>query len=426
MDDRKPHADASWYTPYLRALEITRVPESQRSWYIRWVKIFADFLVEKPLPEAVRNDVESFTSALRSMPGSEEWKIRSAYLALRLLLTAVYGKGWETTVSVARDAPSGSTVAGDLDPLRAVCRARCYSRRTEESYAQWVRRFLTFRKTLASDIPDAVAVKAFLERLVVAGMVSSSTQAQALNALVFWFKQALGKEFGDLGEFQKSKRPRFVPVVLTRAEVARLLAAMNGDTALMASLLYGSGLRLQELITLRVKDIDMERRQITVREGKGRKDRLTVLPERYRKIVVEHLERVRTLWKRDSEIGFAGTTFPPALERKYPGAPREWPWQFVFPASRLCIEPGTGRSRRHHIDESVLQKAVKAAVTRAGIAKRASCHTLRHSFATHLLESGADIRTVQELLGHSDVSTTMIYTHVLNRPGLAVRSPADG
>ena len=421
-DERKPRPDASWYTPYLRALEITRVPELQRPWYIRWVERFAEFLKEKPLPEAVGDDVEAFTTALRSTPGTEEWKIRNAYLALRLLLTAVYGKRWE----VALNAPSGNTVDGDLDPLRAVCRARCYSRRTEESYAQWVRRFLAFRKTLASDIPDAVAVRAFLEHLVIAGMVSSSTQAQALNALVFWFRQALGKEFGDLGEFQKSKRPRFVPVVLTRAEIAHLLAAMNGDTALMASLLYGSGLRLQELITLRVKDIDMERRQITVREGKGRKDRLTVLPERYRETVVRHLERVSTLWKRDSATGFSGTTFPPALERKYPAAPREWPWQFVFPASRLCIEPGTGRSRRHHIDESVLQKAVKAAVTRAGIAKRASCHTLRHSFATHLLESGADIRTVQELLGHADVSTTMIYTHVLNRPGLAVRSPADG
>lgn len=421
MDERTPRADASWYTPYLRALEITRVKESQRPWCVRWVEQFAAFLKGKPLPAAVREDVESFMATLRSTPDTEDWKIRSAYLSLRLLITAVYGKRWE----VAEDAPSGNTVDGDLDPLRAVCRARCYSRRTEESYAQWVRRFLAFRKTLASAGTDAEAVKAFLERLVVTGMVSASTQAQALNALVFWFKQALGKEFGDLGGFQKSKRPRFIPVVLTRAEISRLLAAMAGDTALMAGLLYGSGLRLQELVTLRVKDLDLERRQISVREGKGRKDRLTVLPERYRGPVAQHLEHVCTLWKRDREAGFAGTTFPPALERKLPGAPREWPWQYVFPASRLCIEPGTGKARRHHMDESVLQKAVKLAMGRSGIAKRASCHTLRHSFATHLLESGADIRTVQELLGHSDVSTTMIYTHVLNRPGLAVRSPAD-
>lgn len=304
--------------------------------------------------------------------------------------------------------------------------ARCYSRRTEESYAQWVRRFLAFRKTPASARSDTDAVKAFLERLVVAEVVSASTQAQALNALVFWFKQALGRKLGDLGGFQKSKRPRFIPVVLTRAEISRLLAAMNGHTALMAGLLYGSGRRLQELITLRVKDLDIERRQIPVREGKGRKDRLPVLPERYREPITRHVERVRTLWKRDGETGFAGTTFPPALEKKYPGAPREWPWQYVFPASRPFIELGTGKARRHHVDESVLQKAVKAVVTRAEIAQRATCHTLRHSFATHLLESGADIRTVQELLGHSDVSTTMIYTHVLNRPGLAVKSPVDG
>ncbi len=422
MDDGKLCADASWYTPYLRALEITGVPATLRPWCVRWVERFAGFLEGKPLPAAVREDVESFTTTLRSTPGAEDWKIRSAYYSLRLLLTAVYGKRWE----VVEDAPPGRTVDGDLDPLRAACRARGYSRRTEESYAQWVRRFVAFRKARPTVGSDAALVRAFLEQLVVAGMVSASTQAQALNALVFWFKQALGRELGDLGDFQKSKRPRFIPVVLTRAEISRLLAAMNGDTALMASLLYGSGLRLQELITLRVKDLDLERRQITVREGKGRKDRLSVLPERYREAVVQHLERIRALWRLDSEAGFFGTTFPPALERKYPGAPREWPWQYVFPAARLCIEPGTGRTRRHHVDESVLQKAVKAAVTRAGIAKRASCHTLRHSFATHLLESGADIRTVQELLGHSDVSTTMIYTHVLNRPGLMVRSPADG
>jgi len=294
MDERKRHADASWYTPYLRAMEITGVLESQRPWSIRWVVLFADFLKEKPLPAAIRDDVESFTATLRSTPGTEEWKIRRASDALRLLLTAVYGKRWE----FAETAPSGHTVDGELDPLRAVCRARGYSRRTEESYAQWVRRFDAFRKTQSAGTTDSVAVRAFLERLVVAEMVAASTQAQALNALVFWFKPAPGRELGDLGDFQKSKRPRFIPVVLTRAEIARLLAAKAGDTALMAGLLYGSGLRLQELITLRVKDLDLERRQITVREGKGRKNRLTVLPERYRKLVVQHLELIRVVWKR--------------------------------------------------------------------------------------------------------------------------------
>ena len=279
----------------------------------------------------------------------------------------------------------------------------------------------------SAGVSDAHAVRAFLERLVTADMVSASTQSQALNALVFWFKQALGKELGDLGDFQKSKRPRFIPVVLTRAEVGRLLAAMEGDTALMAGLLYGSGLRLQELITLRVKDLDLERRQITVREGKGRKDRLTVLPTRSREALLRHLERVRTALGGGS--GPAGTPGRHSRRRSSGSTPARrgsGRGSSSSPRRASASSRAPGRHRRHHLDESVLQKAVKCRRARAGITKRASCHTLRHSFATHLLESGADIRTVQELLGHSDVSTTMIYTHVLNRPGLAVRSPADG
>lgn len=255
--------------------------------------------------------------------------------------------------------------------------------------------------------------------------VAASTQSQALNALVFWFKEVLGTEMGDFGDFEKSKRPKLLPVVLTRPEVRQLLAAMDGTFALMAGLLYGSGVRLMDLLRLRIKDIDLESRQIVVRRGKGQEDRVTVLAERFGTPLGSHLEDVRRTWEGDLARGYVGSTFPQALERKYPKAPREWPWQYIFPASRLCVEPETGRTRRHHLDETVLQRAVKAAVSRAGIVKPATCHTLRHSFATHLLESGADIRTVRELLGHSDVSTTMIYNHVLNRPGLAVRSPAD-
>jgi integron integrase len=288
-----------------------------------------------------------------------------------------------------------------------------------------VNRFLAFCRDGGIG-QDGESVRAFLERLVTAEQMSASTQGQALNALVFYFKHVVGTPFGDLGEFQRSKRPRKLPVVLGREEVRRLLDTVDAPYRLPAALLYGGGMRLMEALRLRVKDIDLERRQISVRDGKGQKDRMTVLPERWRERLAAHLADVRTLHARDLELGYAGTTFWPALERKYPGAPREWAWQYVFPASRLCVDPATGKARRHHLHETVLQRAVRYAARKADIAKPVGCHTLRHCFATHLLESGADIRTVQELLGHSDVSTTMIYTHVLNRPGLAVRSPEDG
>jgi len=297
--------------------------------------------------------------------------------------------------------------------------------RTEQSYVFWVDRFLAFCRDGGVG-QDGDAVRAFLERLVVAEQMSASTQGLALNALVFFFKHVVGTQFGDLGEFQRSKRPRKLPVVLSREEVRRLLDSVEAPYRLPAALLYGGGLRLMEALRLRVKDIDLNRRQISVRDGKGQKDRMTVLPDRWRERLVAHLADVRTLHARDLELGYAGTTFWPALERKYPGAPREWAWQYVFPASRLYVEPATGKTRRHHLHESALQRAVRYAALKADIAKPVGCHTLRHCFATHLLESGADIRTVQELLGHSDVQTTMIYTHVLNRPGLAVRSPEDG
>jgi integron integrase len=413
--------DASWFTPYLRALEIAKVPEDRRKWYVRWVERFADSLSGKELHTTGRADVEAFISSLRAGGRLEEWLLRQAADALRIFVTSVLVKQWGPPVIDC----GGAGAEGGNDPLRVTCRARGYSPRTEETYAQWVRRFEAFRRGRPGGEPDTDAVRAFLEHLVLVDRVSSATQAQALNAVVFWFKQALGTPLGDLGAFEKSKRLRHVPTVLSRQEVSLLLGELRGMAALMAGLLYGAGLRLREVISLRVKDVDFDRGQIVVREGKGGKDRLTMLPERFRAPLGEHLVRVHLLWERDLASGYAGTTFPPALERKFPNAPRQWAWQYVFPASRLCVEPGTGRSRRHHIDEGVPMRAVREAARSAGIPKRVSCHTLRHSFATHLLESGADIRTVQELLGHADVSTTMIYTHVLNRPGMAVKSPAD-
>ncbi|OGP78852.1 MAG: hypothetical protein A2Z26_07565 [Deltaproteobacteria bacterium RBG_16_66_15] len=258
-------------------------------------------------------------------------------------------------------------------------------------------RFLAFCRDRSVE-QDGDAVRAFLERLVIAEQMSAATQGQALNALVFYFKHVVGTPFGDLGEFQRSKRPRKLPVVLSREEARRLLDAVEDPYRLPAALLYGGGLRLMEVLRLRVKDIDLERRQIAVRDGKGQKDRVTVLPERWRERLAAHLVEVRKIHARDLELGYAGTTFWPALERKYPGAPCEWPWQYIFPASRLYVDPASGKTRRHHLHETALQRAVRFAARKADIAKPVGCHTLRHCFATHLLESGADIRTVQELL----------------------------
>ena len=421
MDETTPHDILLNLEAFERAARLSGIPEEKITWHVRWVRRFSAFLKGKPLHAAERYDAEAFIATLATSSRTEPWQIRQATDSVKLLLTAVLGKAWIDP----RTVPQGHSLDDRLGPLRIACRARQYSPRTESAYELWVKRFLVHQATRAVGLPDTDAVKTFLERLVITDRVAASTQAQALNALAFWFAEVLGTDLGDLGDFEKSKRPKVLPVVLTRHEVRQLLATLDGDCGLMAGLLYGAGLRLMELVQLRVKDVDLETRQIVVRRGKGQKDRLTILPERYRSPYAAHLEGVRRTWEGDLARGYAGSTFPPGLEHKYPNAPREWPWQYVFPASRLCVEQQTGKTRRHHLDETVLQRAVKAAARRAGIVKPATCHTLRHSFATHLLESGADIRTVQELLGHSDVSTTMIYTHVLNRPGLAVRSPAD-
>lgn len=309
--------------------------------------------------------------------------------------------------------------------LRTELRARHYSLQTERSYTQWLARFLAFRKYQAPEALGASDVKAYLDYLATVREVSASTQNQALCALVFFYGQVLQKPLGEFGDFAKAKRPIRVPAVLSRDEVRRLLEQLTGTYALMGGLLYGAGLRLMEWVRLRVKDVDFDRRQILVRDGKGQKDRITVLPEKHREPLGGHLARVQGLFEADRKAGLPGVFLWPALERKYPNAGAEWPWQWVFPSAGLSQDPRSGVVRRHHAHASGVQKAVKAAAAKAGISKRVTPHTLRHSFATHLLETGSDIRTVQELLGHADVSTTMIYTHVLNRPGLAVRSPAD-
>lgn len=312
-----------------------------------------------------------------------------------------------------------------LAQVRAVCRLRQLSRRTEQAYLSWIRRYVRHQGLRHPDQMGEAEVLAYLTHLTVEGRVSYSTQMQALSALLFLYRDVLGRPLGDIRGLVRARGPQRVPVVLTPGEVFRIIEGLEGEVWVVAMLLYGAGLRLMEALTLRVKDLDLERGEIRLRRGKGGKDRVTVLPVRVRDRLVAHLARVREQHRRDLAEGGGRVELPGALERKAPSWAAGWGWQWVFPAHRRYPDLGTGERRRHHLDPTVVQRAVARAVRASGVAKRATCHTFRHSFATHLLESGYDIRTVQELLGHSDVSTTMIYTHVLNRGGLGVRSPAD-
>ena len=312
-----------------------------------------------------------------------------------------------------------------LDRVRDAIRRRHYSRRTEETYVHWIRRFIYFSGKRHPAELGAPEVTAFLNHLASERNVAAATQNQALSALVFLYREVLAQPLPWLDGLDRAKRPSRLPSVLTVDEVTRLLASLRGMRWLMASLLYGAGLRLRECLRLRVKDIDFGYRQILVRDGKGGKDRVTMLPASVIDPLRRHLERVKALHERDLAEGYGDVELPDAIARKYPRAPYEWGWKFVFPSHKRSVDPANGAIRRHHVYENYLIRSVKQAVRDAGIAKHVTCHTLRHSFATHLLESGYDIRTVQELLGHSDVSTTMIYTHVLNKGGRGVRSPLD-
>jgi integron integrase len=312
-----------------------------------------------------------------------------------------------------------------LDQVRRAVRVKHYSRRTETAYVNWIRRFILFHEKRHPSGMGELEVSSFLSWLATDGRVSASTQNQALSAILFLYREVLDQDLRWLDDVVRAKRSRRIPVVMTRGEVRDVLACLRGQQRLMATLLYGAGLRLLECSCLRVKDIDFGRSQIIVRGGKGGKDRVTLFPEAARDDLSAQLEVVRRQHEADLERGAGWVELPEALARKYPRYGREWPWQWIFPATRQYTHPGTGQRRRHHLHESVLQRSVRLAVKRAGVAKPATCHTFRHSFATHLLEDGYDIRTVQSLLGHKDVSTTMIYTHVVNRGWGAVRSPAD-
>jgi integron integrase len=312
-----------------------------------------------------------------------------------------------------------------LDVVRESIRLKHYSPRTGETYLHWIRRFVLFHHKRHPREMGAAEIEAFLTYLAVDQHVAASTQNQALSAILFLYRYVLQQELDRGIDAVRARESRRLPTVLTREETLGVIGFLTGTYQLMAKLLYGCGLRLQECLQLRVKDIDFEKRQIIVRASKGDKDRVTMLPDTVVPFLQEHLRHVKQLHDQDLARGYGRVDLPFALERKYPHADHEWPWQYVFPASKLSRHLQTGLLCRRHIHESALQKAVRRAAQQAGLPKRVNCHTFRHCFATHLLENGYDIRTVQELLGHKDVKTTMIYTHVLNRGGLAVRSPLD-
>jgi integron integrase len=319
--------------------------------------------------------------------------------------------------------------AGDkpklLDQVRDVIRRKHYSIRTEQAYVDWIKRFIIYHNKRHPAGMAEEDVAQFLTHLARDLNVAASTQNQALSALLFLYKEVLKQEIGWLQKVERARKPAKLPIVLTRPEVKQIFAHLHGTPKLMAGLLYGSGLRLMECVRLRVKDIDFALAQITVRDAKGGKDRVTMLPLNLSEPLRRYLLRVKAQHEQDIEDGFGTVHLPFALGRKLPSAAREWAWQYVFPSSRIAVDPRSGKRQRHHVAEGILQCAIRKAVDASGIVKRANCHSLRHSFATHLLTKGYDIRTVQELLGHKDVSTTMIYTHVLNKPGLGVKSPLD-
>ena len=449
LDSKRLESIRKFWEAFRSCVEEQRVSPDRAHYYVRWAQAFVRFAPGKRLRERTGKDIEAFLADLGKHPGTGEWQVKQAEHALKILYEVFLPEYApvnsrediqkahvrkkvvpRTRVDVFRDQAIPGEVERLFAPLisamKTEIRSRHYSIRTESSYVDWVRRFTAFHDYTDLKKLDATkAVKEYLEYLAVERAVAASTQNQALNSLVFLYTNVLNKPFGDLETFVRAKRPQRLPEVMTREEVQVLFDHMEGVTLLMAGLMYGGGLRLMECVRLRVMDLDFGRRQIMVRDGKGQKDRVTMLPERFSVVLKEHLARVRTVYDNDRASGVPGVYMWPALARKYPKAALEWKWQYVFPAKSLSVDPRSAIVRRHHINENLVQKAVKEAAGRAGINKRVSCHTLRHSFATHLLEARYDIRTVQELLGHADVSTTMIYTHVLNRPGLSVMSPAD-
>lgn len=461
MDERteiEPESARRFWDRYINILEEQQVSVKARRWYVKRVEQYIAYYEDERLRTHSAEHIVKFFTEIGREGRLSDWQFKQTVDAIRILFckllqldlcSAVDWDYWAEAsrrltpahATLARESlpastaylPDDAPLTGELHAryaeaitrLIAEIRQRAYSIRTEQSYVRWVLRFLAFQGHDTADDVTSEDVRRFLEYLVIKRNVAASTQAQALNALTFFFANVLQRELGVLEGFARSRRPKRLPTVLSPQEVSALLGELHGVHHLMASLMYGSGMRLMECVRLRVQDIDFSYQQIHVRNGKGNKDRVVPLPQKLKQPLRDHLLKVQQCHQDDLAEGFGEVFMPNALARKYPQAAKDWVWQYLFPSGRLSIDPRSKKQRRHHLDESSLQKMIKRAARRVGITKRVSSHTLRHSFATHMLENGYDIRTVQELLGHADVSTTMIYTHVLNKGGHGVRSPLD-
>lgn len=448
-----------FWNNYIKHISKQGVRDSSLRWYVIRAEQYIKAVSDKRLVDHTPDDVLKYLRKISKMNGLSDWQFRQSIDAIQNLfvllevkwINEIDWKHWlesSTSLStshptIAREIPAEQTVEklsrikgsslaetrklykNEIKQLLLEIRKRGYSIRTEQSYESWAARFILFCDNRPPSKLGTEDVVSFLQHLAIRRNVAASTQNQALNALVFFFANAMKKPLGDLGNFIRAKRPKKLPVILSPQEVNRLLSCMEDKQWIMASLLYGSGMRLMECVRLRIQDVDFDYMQIVIRDGKGKKDRIVPLPNSLVGPLNNHLAIVRQIHQDDLEEGYGNVFLPDALSKKYPNAVREWRWQYVFPSARLSRDPRTGETRRHHIHESNLQKYVKSAAEKMNINKRVNCHALRHSFATHLLENGYDIRTVQELLGHADVSTTMIYTHVLNRGGKGVQSPLD-
>lgn len=454
-----------FWEKYIEKLGCYKISPNAYRWHVRHAELYIKAHPDESLSVHSPRLVETYLQEKGRNKWLKDWQFQQLVTALKVLFVDVVKTSWADDFpwnewvqnaselpsdhsTVARDFDSYQDSAGHLDTFQkdyegligdfkvsyphhvehlvTEIRVRQYSIRTEKAYLEWIARFGRYHKMKDPAQLDNEAITQFLEHLVVKRNVSSSTQSHALNALVFFYKHVIKRENFDLGKFAHSKKPRRLPVVLTREETQILLASIDNATQqLMARLLYGCGMRLMECVRLRVMDIDFGYQQILVRNAKGKKDRILPLPQTLVEPMRKQIKSVNQLHKNDLLNGYGDVYLPDALARKYPSAAKEFKWQYAFPSSKVSTDPRSGAVRRHHVHESGLQKGIKLATDSAGINKKVNCHVLRHSFATHLLESGYDIRTVQELLGHSDVSTTMIYTHVLNRPGVIVTSPLD-